>query len=185
MLAKAEADLPLKQAAFSAVEQQYEKIKSNVRYVSLSNNKIAQTANETILRMNTLMDEVDIDLVAAEARIHAIQQQLKRIDGKKLLQTPLELQLIQQTIELTGLEARKLSVLRTLEQQNGFITLFQRYADLASQIQGLQGTIDAYPPWLKEQESALVGPDRFNAPPLAENRVTIHPVVYLPNLLKE
>jgi len=175
-LAKAEADLPLKQAEFTAVKQQYEKVKSNVRYVSLSNDKIAQTAEATILRMNSLMDEVDIDRVAAEARIHAIQQQLKRIDGNELLQTPLELQLIQQTIELTGLEARKLSALKTLEQQNGFITLFQSYADLAARIHRLEGIVDEYPAWLTEEESLLAGPHRFLAPPLAGNRVTIHPV---------
>lgn len=175
-LAKAEADLPLKQAEFAAVKQQYEKIKTNVRYASLADTEIAQNAKDTILRMNTLMDEVEIDRVATEARIHAIQHQLKRVNGNAHLQTPLELQLIQQTIELTGFEAQKLSALKTLEQQNGFITLFQRFADLGDQTRDLQARIDRIPDWLAEQESRFKGPENVLAPPLAGNRITIHPV---------
>ncbi|NQV31057.1 MAG: hypothetical protein HQ515_00095 [Phycisphaeraceae bacterium] len=173
-LAEAQEDLPLKQAEFAAVKQQYEKIKTNVRYASLSDTEIAENAKETILRMNTLMDEVDIDRVATEARIRAIQHQLKRVDGNTHLQTPLELQLIQQTIELTGFEAQKLSALKTLEQRNGFITLFQRYADLGDQTRDLQDRVDRTPDWLAEQESRFQGPENVLAPPLAGNRVTIH-----------
>lgn len=175
-LAHAEKQLPLKQAELTAMQQQYEKIRMNARYISLSDDEAIEAAKQSILRMNTMLDEIEIEKVGVEARIHAIQQQLKKYAEYSLAWGQFEGQLIEQTIDLTALEARNQSALKVRDQQNDFLSSWQKLLDLKHDVSQYQDTIERSPVWIDDWRKVLTGSHRIYCPPLAGNQVVIHPV---------
>ena len=132
------------------------------------------TAIASINHMNTLMDQAQIKIAEIKARLVAIQEHLDRTEQS--IRERLEEQFIQYTIELAGQEAQRTSIHKTLEQQNRLISLISEYAALKLKVEILQKDIQRNQGRLDNYRLRLNGADENLYPPLAGNRVTIHPI---------
>lgn len=176
-LEAAQKELPGKQVKLKACEEQYKPVKQD-RHQFESDDWAFTTSQQTVTEMNRMLDTLEIELVG-------IKEKLKAIDGYRKGQDKLSGQLyvkldemfIEQTIELSAIEARKhmAEIIRAEEQR--FMGLMTERIQLQGDIDVLKGSIANLPEMISRITHKLENPTPDMLPPkVYQDTVAICPV---------
>lgn len=196
-LAGAQGELPKKEAELKACEDQYKSAKQ-VRHEFESDVEAAKSSMQTVTEMDKTLDTLEIELAGIRKKLGAINEYRKTPqsmqDHDRLRKLPdgmlvkLEQMFIEQTIELSGLEARRevAELIRAREQR--FLGLKSERLELQRDVRALKKSIDDCERWIPEIQERLNKPTiEMLTPKVYNNSVTICRIegAYTPEELKE
>jgi hypothetical protein len=165
-------DLARDETRHEVVCTQVDKAKQSARYLSLKDSEASEAAKATILRMNTLMDEITIDASEIKAKLTAIE----KLKTRESTLSPLRTMEEELTIELAGIEARRETVDRTFAVATQFRQLYLERIALEQQIARNKHTLSTER--IKFEKLIAEFDTRHqivNRPEVYQNKVTIHP----------
>jgi hypothetical protein len=196
-LDQATRELPKKEAELKACEDQYQSVKQ-ARHEFESDDEAGKSAMQTIAEMDKTLDTLEIELAGIRKKLGAINEYRKTPqsmqDHDRLRKLPdgmlvkLEQMFIEQTIELSGLEARRevAELIRAREQR--FLGLASERSQLQRDVRDLKKSVDECTWWIADIRERLDHPTiEMLAPKVYNNSVTIYRIegAYTPEELKE
>ena len=179
--------LPEKQKQADQMEPKYTEIK-NKRYFSLSDEEAYETAKETMLEMDKMLDILEIELAGIREKMSVINeyrktpQDMQAIERRRQLPEGMLLKLeqmfVEQTIELKSAEAREQAAIKIRNRDKTFVELFIRWKNLKDEVFKLKANLENAEKQAKEIEERLTNPEPYMLPPeIYQNKVTIYPVL--------
>jgi hypothetical protein len=185
-------ELPIKKENLKSVEQEYSKLKRSDRYSFLTDVEASSAAKDTILRMKVILDELDIQLAELRARLKAIDRYKARalhdsqnvsnqtsqsLDSARSMLSKLEQMEIELMINLSGFEAKREAIHRTISIEKRFRELYIMKDDLSGQVRSLESSRSSYQRSREKRQADLEDPKGdLRVPEIFQNKVTIHPV---------
>lgn len=176
-LEAAQKELPEKQGKLKACEEQYKPVKQD-RHQFQSDDEGAKSSQQTVTEMNRMLDTLEIELVG-------IKEKLKAIDGYRKGQEKLSSQLyvkldemfIEQTIELSAIEARKQTAEKIRAEEQSFMGLLTERSQLQQDVENLKARISSLPELISHITHELENPTPDMLPPkVYQDTVAIYPV---------
>jgi hypothetical protein len=174
--------LPEKQKQAEELEPKYMELKKT-RYFSLSDDEAYETAKETMLEMDKMLDILKIDLAGINVKLSSIEQyrRTRRFPAKRFsdeLVDKLDQMLIEQMIELKSAEARENAAIKIRERDKTFVDLFIQWKNLSAEVFKLKANLENAEKQVTDMEERLTNPEPYMQPPeLYQNKVTIYPVL--------
>jgi hypothetical protein len=146
----------------------------NVHYLS------TDEAKQAISELNTMLNNLDIELAGMEAKLEAIQEQRQKLirDKKFKLEDKLEDMLIDLLIELKVAEARKETAIELRMQAEGFCKQMDaKKAEFQEDVNRYKMRVTMFEQETHQFKEKLADPDMETLPPkVYQNKVTIYPV---------
>ena len=151
----------------------------NVHYLS------TDEAKQAISELNTMLNNLDIELAGMKAKLRAIQEQKERQEAKGKIVTnregillKLENMWIDLLIELKVAEARKETAVQLRSQAEDFCKQMNaKKAESQKEMNELKMKITFFEREIRQFEEKLADPDMEMMPPkIFQNKVTIYPV---------
>ncbi|OHB64730.1 MAG: hypothetical protein A2168_09220 [Planctomycetes bacterium RBG_13_50_24] len=179
--------LPEKQKQAEEMEPKFIEIKKT-RYFPLSDDEAYETAKETMLEMDKMLDVIDIELAGIREKMSIINGYRKPPQDMQAImrhqQLPegmlvkLEQMFVEQTIELKSAEARKQAAIKIRGRDKAFIDTFIEWKNLSGEVYKLKANLESDEKQAKEIEERLTNPEPYMLPPeIYQNKVTIYPVL--------
>ncbi len=151
----------------------------NVHYLS------TDEAKQAISELNTMLNNLDIELAGMKAKLMVIQEQKERqkakgeiVTNKEGILLKLENMWIDLLIELKVAEARKETAIQLRSQAEDFCKQMNaKKAESQKEMNKLNMNITFYENEIRQFEEKLADPDMETLPPkIFQNKVTIYPV---------
>ena len=175
--------LPEKQKKLDEAKSKYKEIK-NARYFSSLHDREAYTkAKETMFLMDKTLDTLEIELAGIQEKLKSIEQYRRRKyaeDAKNFSRetlNKLDQMFVEQMIELSSAKARQQAALKIRERNKEFLTIFDQWMNLASEVDSLKNRLADHERNLRRAKTRLANPSSEMLPPkVFQNKVTIYPV---------
>ena len=154
----------------------------------------APDARQTVSEMNKMLGATDIEVAAREAKIVAVRNAIDRnqrlqtsesakkdtakyaIDRSIILQR-LEQMLVEESIELKSLDAKKRAVLKAKDQARKFIDLYQEIHDVGVEMGNLKDQRERLQMYVHKIQKILTDPNPYTKPPMVRNyKAVIYPI---------
>jgi len=177
----AEKELSEKETKLKACEEEYKPVKDNMHRFS-SEEEASKLAKETILEMDKALDMLEIELAGIREKLNAIEKYRNKTPSHDTIRVKLDEMFIEQMVELSGLEARRLTTERLRARQQRFLGLFNERDDLQREVTNLRNTVKENQRSIDSLTESLAHPKpnqmlRVLPPKVYQNTVTIYPVV--------
>ena len=172
-LEQAKKELPEKETALKNIEQEYTRLK-NSTHVFCSDVEAGELAKETILEMDKMLDTLRIELAGIREKLKAIEKFRNERDLSTDIRGRLDQMFVEQTIELSGLEARRIMTQEIRAKEERFLGLFNERGKLQTELGQLEKSINRHQNnitkithWLENQPPYVLPPRVYR------DRVTI------------
>jgi len=146
----------------------------NVHYLS------TDEAKQAISELNTMLNNLDIELAGMKAKLQAIQEQRQKLirDKKFKLEDKLEDMLIDLLIELKVAEARKETATELRRQAEDFCKKMDaKKAEFQKYVNEYKMRVTMFEREIHQFKEKLADPDMEMLPPkVYQNKITIYPV---------
>jgi hypothetical protein len=177
----AEKELSEKEKELKACEEEYKPVKDNT-YRFSSEEEASKLAKETILEMDKALDMLEIELAGIREKLNAIEKYRNKTPSHDAIRVKLDEMFIEQMVELSGLEARRLTTNRLLAKQPRFLGLFNERNDLQREVTNLRNTIGENQRSINSITESLLHPKpnqmlHVLPPKVYQNTITIYPVI--------
>jgi cell division septum initiation protein DivIVA len=175
-------DLAEKQNQADELEPKYMELKKS-RYFLLSDNEAYETAKETMLEMDKMLDVLEIELAGIKEKLNSIEKyrMSKRLPSKRLSEEivdKLDQMLVEQMIELKSTEARERAATKIRDRDKDFVDLYIQWRNLSMEIHNLKSNLEGSKGDMRRFEERLTNPTPDMLPPeIYQNKVTIYPVL--------
>lgn len=181
-LCVAQKELSEKEAKLRACEEKYRQEKDGLHKLS-SDVEAYDLAKDTILEMSKALDRLDIEMVGIRAKLNAIEKYRDKKTQGDTLHAKLEEMFVEQTIEMSGLEARWAATKNLSDKQKAFLDLYNERIEMQHEVSKLRVTIAESQRAIDNITELLAHPKQNtifgNMLPteVYENKVTIYPVL--------
>jgi len=171
-----QAALPEKERQLEDMRKQYEATKSST-YPLSSEYEARKLAEELVLQMDRQAKTLDIELAGVRGKLKVIDEYLGKPNLDNNVIETLEAQRIEQTIELSGLEARREAIHRIRDEQRRFCRLLEIVNDLERSVGQMKNTITRDQEIITGITNRLANPSGYMVPPkIYQNKVILHPI---------
>ncbi|MBN1363021.1 MAG: hypothetical protein JW993_20650 [Sedimentisphaerales bacterium] len=140
-LAENQKALPEQQKLLEQAQQSYERAKKST-YPLNTDEEASQLAKELVLQMDRQIKTLDIDLAGVRGKLKVINEYLARQDLDNDVIETLEAQRIEQTIELSGLEARRQAIRQVRDEQQRFWDLVRLRTEREDSVKKLKKALE-------------------------------------------
>jgi signal transduction histidine kinase len=170
------AALPEKEKQLEQVRKDYNIAKAST-YALNSDAEALQLAKELVLQMDRQAKTLDIDLAGIRGKLKVIDTYLAKSDLDNNVIETLEAQQIEQTIELSGLEARRQAIRRVRDEQRRFCTVMHALNDLERSVGQMKDAINRDEEIISGITHRLRNPLGQMVPPqVYQNKVILYPI---------
>ena len=170
-----------KQELQKKAEKDFKNVKSRTRYLS------SEEAKKTVEKLNTILDELKIEISGMEIKLKAIAEEhkvardnMKSFEQHEIYQNTiwpkLELMRIDQIIDLRVAEGKRRTASKIRQEAEQFYTLHQQKYEIEFELVDLTRKLSDYQSQLDSINRNLSTEPKFQPLKIFQNKVTIYPV---------